>query len=132
MPEPMYSNENLTGPSVADRGSEAVSQARNKVAEFGSAAADKIDRSRGSAASGLENAASAVHQRADSLPGGPKVANLAHNAADRMNDTADYVRGHDVSSMMADVERLVKRNPGPALLFAGAVGFLVGRSLTRD
>ena len=33
---------------------------------------------------------------------------------------------------MADVESLVKNNPGPALVVAAAFGFLLGRALSRD
>jgi len=37
-----------------------------------------------------------------------------------------------VKAMMADVLKLVKNNPGAALLTAAAVGFLMGRTLSRD
>ena len=33
---------------------------------------------------------------------------------------------------MADVETVVKNNPGPALLVAAVCGFMLGRALTRD
>jgi ElaB/YqjD/DUF883 family membrane-anchored ribosome-binding protein len=34
--------------------------------------------------------------------------------------------------MMADVEQLVKKNPGASLLAAGAIGFLMGRTMRRS
>jgi hypothetical protein len=34
--------------------------------------------------------------------------------------------------MMGDLMQLVRNNPGPALLGALALGFLVGRALSRD
>jgi hypothetical protein len=34
--------------------------------------------------------------------------------------------------MMADMEAVGKRNPGPSLLIAAAVGFLVGRAMRND
>jgi hypothetical protein len=86
----------------------------------------------GAAASGLESAASALHERADSLPGGERVASAAHTAASALGSTADYVRENDLKSMMADMQRLVKNNPGPALLTAAALGFLIARTLSRD
>ena len=58
------------------------------------------------------------YKKADSLPGGEKVSELAHAAADKLGATADYVRQHDVSGMAADLERIVRKNPGPALLTA--------------
>ena len=87
---------------------------------------------RGAAATGLDKAASALHDKAESLPGGEKVTSLAHAAADRMTSTADYVREHDVDGMMKDVESLVKNNPGRSLLAAAIVGFLLGRTFSRD
>ena len=82
---------------------------------------------------GLATVASTLHEKAESLPGGEKVTTMAHSAADKLSATADYVREHDVNSMMADVERLVKNNPGPSLLAAAVVGFLVGRTFSsRD
>jgi ElaB/YqjD/DUF883 family membrane-anchored ribosome-binding protein len=34
--------------------------------------------------------------------------------------------------MMADIESVVKKNPGPALVVAAAFGFLLGRALSRN
>ena len=73
-----------------------------------------------------------VHERADDLPGGQTVKEFAHAAADRLSTTADYMRTHDAKRMMADVETVVKSNPGPALLVAAALGFVLSRALARD
>ena len=61
-----------------------------------------------------------------------KVQEFAHAAADRLSTGADYVRSHDASRMMTDVETVVKNNPGRALALAAAFGFIVGRALSRD
>ncbi len=132
MPASKLGKDPQVGSSVPDRVSEAVEQTKNKVTEFGTAAADKIDQNRVAAASGLEDAADTLHQRADQLPGGEKVTNLAHSAADKLSATADYVREHDVNSMMNVVKDLVKKNPGPSLLIAAALGFLIGRAFRSD
>ena len=95
-------------------------------------AAAAIDDSRSTAADGLDTAASALHDRADDLPGGETVRNVARATADRLSTSADYVRSHDAKRMMADVETFVKSNPGPALAVAAAFGFLLGRALSRD
>jgi len=107
-------------------------QTKDKVGEFGRTMQTKIDDSRVPAADTLENAASALHQRADRFPGGPNVAGAVHGAADKMQATADYVRDHEVRDMMADVETLVRRNPGPSLAVAAAIGFLVGRAFRSN
>lgn len=64
----------------------------------------------------------------DSASGG----NAAHPAADASSSTAEYFREHDVRSMLADVRKLVKNNPGPALLTAAVLGFLVARTFSRE
>ena len=105
---------------------------KGKAAEMGQRVADKIDENRGAAASRLESAADALHEKADTLPGGDKVAHAAHATADAVVSAADYVRENDVTAMLADVQRVVKNNPGVALLTAAAVGFLIARSFSRD
>jgi ElaB/YqjD/DUF883 family membrane-anchored ribosome-binding protein len=122
----------IAASDVTDKISNAASTAESTVSELGRTAADKVDENRDAAASGLKSAASTLHEKADSLPGGEKVTSLAHTAADTLSSTADYVRDHDVNRMMADLERLVKNNPGPALLAAAAIGFLVGRTLSSE
>jgi hypothetical protein len=121
-------SEAETKSTVGDQITNLASQAKDKVSDLGRAAADKIDDNRDTAASGLETAASTLHESAEALPGGEKVARLAHSAADKLSGTAGYVREHDVTDMMADVEQLVKANPGPSLLAAAAIRFLVSRS----
>lgn len=114
------------GSQVSDTAEQAADKARN----FGRSAADAIDQKRGAAASGLDSAASTLRSRR--LPGGERVAGIAQGAADRLSSTATYVREHDVESMMSDVKVVVRRNPGPALVVAAVVGFLLGRALSRD
>ena len=116
--------------AVGDQASNAASQSQDTISGLGRTAADKIDGNRETAAGGLETVASTLNENADSLPGGEKIASIAHSTADKLNATADYVREHDVNGMMADVERLVKANPGPALVAAAVLGFLVARAFS--
>lgn len=117
---------------MTDKVSDVANQMKDKVADFGRSAADKIDGNRESAASGLENAASALHDKADSLPGGEKVTSLAHTTAEKLNSTAQYVREHDFNRMMGDLEQVVKNNPGPSLIAAAVIGYLAGRAFSED
>ena len=112
--------------------SETATQVKDRISELSHKAAEKIDDSRDAAAGGLDTAATTLHEKAESLPGGEKVANVAHATAEKLTSTADYVREHDVSRMMSDVETLVKNNPGPSLLAAAAVGYLLGRAFTSN
>jgi hypothetical protein len=108
------------------------SRAKSGIAGMGQAAAEKIDSSRSGAAGGLDSAAESLHRQADSMPGGQTVKGAAHTAADALSSTADYVRENDLSSMLSDVQKIVKSNPGPALLTAAVLGFLVARTFSRD
>jgi len=131
----MQNQSNSTGYSSAstpDSFAPAASRAQAGAAGIGQAAAEKIDANRSSAASGLDSAASAIHEKADNLPGGETVRGAAHTAADALSSTADYVRENDVKSMLADAQKLVRNNPGPALLTAAVLGFLVARAVSRD
>ena len=109
--------------------SDAAKTVKDKTQEFGRDAMNKIEENRVSAAGALHSAASTMHQKADKLPNGP---DLAHSAADRVEAVASYLQGHDTKQMMADVETVVRRNPGPSLLVAGALGFLIGRAFRSN
>jgi ElaB/YqjD/DUF883 family membrane-anchored ribosome-binding protein len=119
--------------NVSDRAMDAVEQTKRKITEFGATAADKIDQNRAAAADGLEGAAETLHQKADQLhQGGERVSDFAHTAADKINATADYVRQNNFKDMVDDVQKVVKKNPGPALAVAAGLGFLVARAFSRD
>jgi len=115
---------------VSGQVSDVASQAKEKVTDLGRTAARKIDQNRQAAASGLESAALTLREKAHVLPGGPKVTGLAHATADKLTSTARYVRQNDVDRMMSDAGRLVKNNPGPSLVAAAVIGFLLGRAFT--
>jgi hypothetical protein len=111
-----------------DRGSETTS----RTAAIGQRAAAAIDEKREAVARGIESAASSLHARAETLPGGENLARAAHGTAEAMEKTAEYVRDQDVEAMLSDVGNVVKRHPGAVLLAAAAVGFLLARALSRN
>ena len=132
---PAYPSDKNTGSSATGLGAQisgATVRVKDKAAELGQTAADTLDSQRSTAASGLASAAETIRARADHLPGGDTVSGLAHSAADTLTSTADYVRQNDLQSMLADVEQVVKKNPGPSLMAAAFVGFLVGRAFTAS
>ena len=118
--------------SSGEKLSDTATQVKDKVSDTGRTAADKIDGNRGATAGGLEKAGRALDEKAESLPGGEKVTSLAHATVGKLRSTADYVREHYFYRMMADVETLVKNNPGSSLLAAAVVGFLVGRAFSSN
>jgi ElaB/YqjD/DUF883 family membrane-anchored ribosome-binding protein len=121
-----------TTTTVKGKAAEAATKAQEKATELGRNAEARINEKREPAAGALDDAAATLHEKADSLPGGERVASMAHTAADKLESTADYVREHDVRGMMSDVENFVKTHPGQSLIAAAAVGFLVGRAFRND
>jgi ElaB/YqjD/DUF883 family membrane-anchored ribosome-binding protein len=111
---------------------DATREARASAADMARSAGAAAESGRVAAADRLAGAASTVRQHADDIPGGPRVHEFAHAAANRLSSTADYLRTSDATRMRSDVETMVKNNPGPALLVAAMFGFLLGRALTRD
>jgi ElaB/YqjD/DUF883 family membrane-anchored ribosome-binding protein len=127
--EPSVQDTQGAATSLKDQASETAGRGREKAEEVLRNVQGKFDRSRRPAADNLGNAASALHRRADKLPGGENVAKLAHRAADRMQITADYIRAHDAGDMMGDVKGFLGRHPGGSLAAAAVIGFFIGRKL---
>lgn len=130
--KPFTDTGNPSGQGLGYQFADAASRAADKVTELGRAAADSVGDPRDTAAAGIDSAASSLHSAAERLPGGENVSGLAHAAADTLSSTADYVRNADMARMRSDVERVVRNNPGPSLLAAAVVGFVVGRALSHD
>jgi hypothetical protein len=93
---------------------------------------ETLDENTASAEEGLDSGASSVDREGGGLPGGEAFKGTSHRGPDPLSSTADYLRNNDLKSMMTDAQRLVRNNPGPALLTAAVLGFLVGRTLPRD
>lgn len=131
---PNSSDDKLTdeAKTLATKLSESTSQLKDKVSEYGRKAADTIDQNLGAAATGLDKAAATLHEKAENLPGVDKISSMTHSAADKLSATAGYVREHDVDTMMSDVKKMVRNNPGPSLLAVGVIGFLVGRAFRSN
>jgi len=113
---------------VKDQVSELTSKAKDKAGQMAETVSEKIGQQRETAAEGLDRAASTIHDKADSVPGGPKVVNLTHSLADGMESTASYLRDHDFNDMGKDVMNVCRRYPTQAFVAALAIGFLLGRS----
>ena len=78
-----------------------------------------------------ESSGVSFREKAQEYLGGGRVQEFADAATEHMNEAADYVRNTGAQRMKADVESLVKSNPGPAILIAATFGFLLGRTLNR-
>ena len=113
-------------------GGDGISQGASRAAEIGERAAAALDDKRDAVARAIDAAASALHARVESLPGGPDVARAAQSTADTMEKAADYVRDQDLKGMLSDITRIAKTYPGATLLAATALGFLAIRAIGRN
>jgi ElaB/YqjD/DUF883 family membrane-anchored ribosome-binding protein len=107
-------------------------KAAGKADEYKHAVQEKIDSGRERMASGLDNSAEAIRNRAHDLPGGERAANLATKAADKLQNAADYLHRHDTEAMVEDVRNVVRKYPTESLLTALALGFVVGMAMRND
>ena len=101
--------------TLADASSRAIDKASDAFRACRVATADTLD---------------ATAKRVNAA--GESVADAAHSAADSMHSTAKYVRKNDAREMVGDVETLIRRHPGKALLGAVILGFFAGRAFRRD
>jgi len=118
-----------TGAGIKDKVNDMASQAKTTAADWGRSAATAVDRNLQSAAGALESTATALRDR---VPASGKVNEIATATADKIENTARYLREHDTRDMVSGVETLVRRNPGASLAAALAVGFLIGTAMRKD
>lgn len=113
-------------PAAAETLRDTTAEVKRTAADLGRKAAHKAEQARSGTASGMDSAASTLHE------GTERLSNVGHSTAEALESGADYVREHDLNSMVSDLMKVVRNNPGPALLSAAALGFLVGKALARD
>jgi len=117
---------------VNERLSDAIGDAKNRTSELGRTLAEKVEETRDAAAGAVHSASESLHAKAENLPGGRPIADMAHSAADRLDSAAGYLAEHDTKELLGDVGSLVKQHPGKSLLVAVVVGFFLGRTFARD
>jgi ElaB/YqjD/DUF883 family membrane-anchored ribosome-binding protein len=116
-----------TETGIKEQVTQRATQVKEKVADLGRKAGNKIDEQRVRTADAFDNTASALHEGGDRFAS--STSNVVHAAADKIRSTADYLREHDARAVMDDFEGLIRRYPGQALAAAAVVGFLAGRAL---
>lgn len=100
---------------AAERIQVKASELGEQASAFGHDAVHAIDARRKTAASGLDS-----------------VGQFAHQAGDKVEATATYVRDTKVRDMFSDITAYVKVHPTQAIVGAVVLGFLAGRMLRRN
>jgi ElaB/YqjD/DUF883 family membrane-anchored ribosome-binding protein len=114
------------GGEIKARVNDLASSVKDKAGQASHLVSEKIGQSRESAADGLNQVASAMHENADSLPGG--ASRLTHGIANKVGSASEYLREADLSKMGKDATDFCRRYPAQSIVAALAVGFLIGRS----
>ena len=131
--------------TAKDAGTQVVQSAKEQVGEVtkeaGRQARDLMDQLRteasDQAATQQQRAAGGLRSLADELSGmagrseqdGP-ATDLARQAADRLQDVAEWLEDRDPGSVLDEVRSFARRRPGAYLALAAGAGLLAGR-LTR-
>ena len=108
-----------------------LGQAEAKVGEVlgqaRDAATNLAESGRTSAADALESAAGRLEEGTASS--GSVPAQVADRTAQGMHTAAGYLKDHDTSEVLNDVENYVKTHPMQSVLVAVAAGLVIGRAL---
>ena len=109
----------MATPSLTASLSDASSRVQEKASEA-------FRTGRTATADALDSTAARINA------GGDKVAEVAHSTADRLGNSATYLRDNGPREMVSDIESLIKAHPGKSLIVAAVLGFLAGRAFRRD
>ena len=115
--------------NVGDRIADTASQVKDRAAELGRSAIQKVDEGRSRTAETLKSTADSLRSGAQSS--GQAITDVANRTAEKIDSTANYIRDHDFRGMLVDIEQVVRRSPTPALIGAIGLGFLLGAALRR-
>jgi len=110
-----------------EQGQQVMDTAREKGQQAAGAVEDRLNEGTNRAADAAQGLAGTLRERAETLPG-DKPTELAYQAADTIERSAEYLRQTDVVGMRGDLEDLIRRYPAQSLAVGVALGFLVARA----
>jgi ElaB/YqjD/DUF883 family membrane-anchored ribosome-binding protein len=106
--------------------SNALSDVKETASVIGRHAVDKIDAIRETVAGTMEESSSVIQE------GGKQISDIADVAAQRIQESAIYVREKNLPEMGNDVKDFAKRYPIASVAIGLGVGFLLAWTLCRD
>lgn len=116
---------------LAQTARDAAAKVKNVATQTASRAKEEAERyateKKETAASRIGSYSSAMHETAQSLEEkDPNIAWFSHQAADKLQGIADYMRSRDLSSLRHDAEDIARRHP--AAFFGGMflAGLIIG------
>ena len=79
----------------------------------------------------MHKVTAAVGERAASQDAQPAMAQYGKQAAELLDESAEYIQQLDYEQADAKVRKYVRQNPGLSLLLAGATGLIIGAIFRR-
>ena len=116
-----------TRDEVTNKAKGAASQVQDAARDATGMAKERMDEGMDKAAEGVQSAAETVREKAQERGG--VTAQYGTKAADVMETSAEYLREHDTSQVMDDIEKFVRDHPVQAVAGAIIGGFILGRVL---
>ena len=113
--------------TIKAQASHTAAEVKDRVADLGRRAENKLDQGRLRAADTVDTTAATLRDKADRFASA--TSQTVHNVTDKLQSAADYIRDNDARAMMEDVADFVRRYPAQSLAAAAVVGFLAGRAL---
>lgn len=125
--------------TARETAAQVAATAREKAAQAAESASEYASGKKAAAAERVQAYGSAIHETARSLEErDPNIAWFTHQAADRLERAATYVRERDWRDLRVDTEDFARRHPGAffggmcvAGLILGSVIKASGRSRTE-
>lgn len=93
------------------------------------AGAERLKDGFARATESLDDAADVASEAIDATR--ERLGNAGRRASRAASDSADYFRKNGPRGVARDVEDVIRKHPGMALMVCAAVGFLIGRSLKK-
>ena len=121
---------NPTHPESRGQGTttSAAQTAKEAAANLGQKAQERAGEALGAVGQGMSNLAGSIRQN---VPREGMLGSAAGSVAEGLETGGRYLREHDVNEIGADIGRLVRQHPVPALLTVFGIGFLLGSALRR-
>ena len=143
-----FSRDATNESGLADRASNAMGTAKDKLADAGSTMRDKAGSLKTSLADALESGAEKLRQQATgggqiagaAATGGTtgmvssetnRMADVSNQVAGGLQASADWLRDADLDGLKAGLERQVKEHPGRTLAVAVGLGYLLGKAIRK-
>jgi ElaB/YqjD/DUF883 family membrane-anchored ribosome-binding protein len=131
---PRTGQQPTTQQPISDKANQVASQAGQQVGQKASQAIDQVqqqaEQQKGQAAGRIESLADSFRRSGEQLrQQQPMLADGMNQVADRVEGVSDYLRTHDVRTIVNDVQDYARREPYMVIGGALALGFLAARVL---